>query len=311
MNTSCSPLVTIAIPTYNRAGVFLRQALESALAQTYEPLEIIVADNCSTDQTPILMQDYASDKRVRYVRHKNNLGPHRNFNFCLDAAKGSFFLMLHDDDKIDQDFVEACIAALDQKEDVGYVRTGVRLIDSNGKVTERYPNYAVGTSGSEAVLKWIRCRNFWTLSSTLYEADALRDIGGFSEKEFPLTCDCHATVKIALLQHRGVEIKPVKASFRRHEESITNRLAVNDWVDEWSRLYRRVIELAPSLTARRHFKNEGAEFFSMLAYNHVENLTARRDRYLSYALVYSKFGGKYFPPPVRKRLRILKKRILG
>ena len=89
---------------------FFRQALESALAQNYELLEIIVSDNCSTDDTESLVQSY-SDPRIRYFRHEKNIDPNDNFNFCLQKATGAYFLLLHDDDLIDSTFVRECITA--------------------------------------------------------------------------------------------------------------------------------------------------------------------------------------------------------
>jgi glycosyltransferase involved in cell wall biosynthesis len=304
-----SPLVTIAIPTYNRADGFLKEALQSALQQTYTPLEILVADNCSTDATPELMARYTDDARVRYVRHETNLGPYKNFNFCVEAAQGRFFLMLHDDDRIDPDFVETCMAAVDGPEHVGYIRTGVRLIDKSGDVVERHPNEAEGTRGAEAILRWIRCQNFWTLSSTLYETEALRAVGGFSDDEFPLTCDCYATARIALEEGGGVELRPIKASFRVHDEEITHGVSARRWIDEWGRFHKRLIELAPSPEIRKQFRKEGAEFFSMLAYNYAEDVPSPLSRYAAYALTYSKFRGRYLPPPIRKSLRTFKHKI--
>jgi len=309
MTEKTKPQVTIAIPTYNRADGFLSEALESALAQTYDRIEIIVADNCSTDGTPVLMQNYTGEEGLRYVRHEENLGPHRNFNFCLNAARGVFFLMLHDDDKIDPDFVETCIDALDQTENVGYVRTGVRLINESGVEKRCHPNRAEGTTGAEAVLNWMRCKNFWTLSSTLYETEILRSVGGFSENEFPLTCDCLATVNIAL-ENCGVEIQPVKASFRVHKEQATHKGSVRQWINEWHRFYQYVIKHAPSSSVRRLFRHEGANFFSMLAYNHAERISSTSGRCMMYALVYSKFMGGHLPPPVSKVLHSVKRRML-
>ena len=88
------PLVTIGIPTYNRADGYLRETLESALAQSYPNLEILVADNCSTDNTKLVVESY-KDKRVRYFRHETGLIPNDNFNFCLSQARGYYFLLLH------------------------------------------------------------------------------------------------------------------------------------------------------------------------------------------------------------------------
>ncbi len=72
MVSSDEPLVTIGIPTYNRANNFLRNALGSALNQTYTKLEIIASDNRSTDQTESLVRDF-SDPRIRYIKHQENI----------------------------------------------------------------------------------------------------------------------------------------------------------------------------------------------------------------------------------------------
>jgi glycosyltransferase involved in cell wall biosynthesis len=68
------PLVSIAIPTYNRADCYLRQSLESALRQTYPKVEILVSDNCSGDDTEEFVTGIA-DRRLKYFRHERNIGP--------------------------------------------------------------------------------------------------------------------------------------------------------------------------------------------------------------------------------------------
>ena len=102
------PLVTIGIPTYNRADGYLKDAIESALNQTYANLEIIISDNCSSDDTGLIVESF-NDPRIKYYRHNENIGANNNFNFCLKKASGIFFLLLHDDDLIDEDFVELCM----------------------------------------------------------------------------------------------------------------------------------------------------------------------------------------------------------
>ena len=105
-------LVSIGIPTYNRARTLAR-AVESALAQTHGELEVVISDNASSDGTEALCRQVAADDpRVRYVRHPRNMGPTANFNHLFLACRGDYALMLADDDWLDPDYVARCLALL-------------------------------------------------------------------------------------------------------------------------------------------------------------------------------------------------------
>ena len=93
------PLVSIAIPTWNRSG-YLVSAVRSALSQTYKQIEVVVSDNASTDDTAMRMGEF-SDPRLVFLRQTQNLGMIGNFNACLNAARGSLFVMLSDDDSLE------------------------------------------------------------------------------------------------------------------------------------------------------------------------------------------------------------------
>jgi glycosyltransferase involved in cell wall biosynthesis len=80
MIKTSTPMVTIGIPTYNRARGYLREALESALAQSYSNLEIVVSDNGSTDNTQSVVRSYANP-RIRFFRQQPPVTPNDNFNF--------------------------------------------------------------------------------------------------------------------------------------------------------------------------------------------------------------------------------------
>src|SRR5215813_5462932 len=147
------PLVTIGIPTYNRAGRYLRQALSSALNQSYRHIEVLVSDNCSPDNTEAVVTSF-NDSRIRYIRHPVNIGAIKNFAFCLQEARGKYFLLLHDDDAIDLDFIETCLGAIPVGAEPGIIRTGTRAVDSNGKVLHEMPNQAVGCSTADFFRAW-------------------------------------------------------------------------------------------------------------------------------------------------------------
>jgi glycosyltransferase involved in cell wall biosynthesis len=128
-----APLVSVCVPTYNRAD-FLRASLVSIAAQTYRPLEILISDNASTDDTETICRELAArDARVRYVRHPTNIGLYENHNFCLDESRGAYVGFLHDDDLHAPTLVAENAAMLDAHPSVGLVGTDWDLIDETGR----------------------------------------------------------------------------------------------------------------------------------------------------------------------------------
>jgi len=105
---SISPLVSIGIPTFNRAND-LRRAITSALSQTYVNLEIIVSDNGSTDDTNgVCLTLIREHKNIRYQRLEENVGAIPNFLNVLAASSAEYFMWLADDDWIEPNYVEDC-----------------------------------------------------------------------------------------------------------------------------------------------------------------------------------------------------------
>ena len=194
-HTPGKPLVTIAIPTYNSANKYLESAISSALAQTYLNLEIIVSDNCSKDTTPQLIKKY-TDKRLRYIRQDKNIGPNRNFNFCLQQAKGSYILFLCDDDLIDSDFISVCIDSMSSSLGHSFVRTGVRVIDPFGSIILESKNIVFGGKPEDLFKAWFSKNTSWYLCNTLFNTSALREIGGLQSLHNVLE-DCYAITKLA------------------------------------------------------------------------------------------------------------------
>jgi len=96
--TAPAPRVTIMIPTYGQAP-FLPRAIESALAQDYPALDVVVADDASPDDTGTVVARYLGDARLRYVRNPRNLGRVGNYRSTLEHhARGIFVLNMDGDD---------------------------------------------------------------------------------------------------------------------------------------------------------------------------------------------------------------------
>lgn len=107
-----TPLVTVGIPTYNRA-TFVARAIESVLSQDYPHLEILISDNCSTDSTPNVCQGFADrNPRIRFLRQARNVGATRNFVDLLEHATGDYFMWLGDDDYVDRNYITTALRHL-------------------------------------------------------------------------------------------------------------------------------------------------------------------------------------------------------
>lgn len=98
--------VTIGIPCFNYAH-YLPQALDSALAQTYPNVEVIVIDDCSTDNTEELMR--TKYPHVKYIKHSFNKGLSASRNTGLQNGTGDYFMFLDADDWIDKDLVDLSV----------------------------------------------------------------------------------------------------------------------------------------------------------------------------------------------------------
>jgi len=122
------PLVTAAIPTYNRAR-YLREAVESALAQTYENVEVVVVDDGSTDDTARVVEPYLD--RIRYVRQAN-AGRSAARNRGIEEGRGVYVSFLDSDDRWLPDKLEHHVSVLEERAGVGMVHGHVDVIDHDG-----------------------------------------------------------------------------------------------------------------------------------------------------------------------------------
>lgn len=105
------PLVSIIITSYNRAP-WIDKAIQSSLAQDYANLEIIITDNCSTDNSDEVIRKYVADPRIHYSRNASNIGMLGNFKKGTnELAKGEYVLYVSSDDYLkDPGFVSSAIS---------------------------------------------------------------------------------------------------------------------------------------------------------------------------------------------------------
>jgi len=128
-----SSLVSILIPTYNRKNK-VEIAINSALSQTYENIEIIVSDNCSLDGTIDHIRDlYKNIEKVKIFENSINSGPVSNWINCVEKSSGEFSKLLFSDDTISPNYIEETVRILKSDKDIGFVYTPALIEISSRK----------------------------------------------------------------------------------------------------------------------------------------------------------------------------------
>lgn len=147
------PLVSILIPVYKREKLVV-EAIDSALAQTYKNIEVIVVDNCSPDDTwGVLQQQAAKDSRLKVCRNDSNLGPLRNWRRCIELASGEYGKILFSDDAIHPTYIEKTLPLIHGNHDIGFVYTGVIIHYTHNE--SKVPSYFLGPTGVYESLNYL------------------------------------------------------------------------------------------------------------------------------------------------------------
>jgi len=138
MNPHIDPLVSVGIPVYNGAA-YLRLAIESVLAQTWENLELIISDNASNDDTEGICREYQEkDRRITYIKNATNLGAGPNYDNCFHKSSGKYFKWLAHDDMIAPSFIEKSVGLLEKNPAAVLCFSLIREIDKNNNIIREY-----------------------------------------------------------------------------------------------------------------------------------------------------------------------------
>ena len=220
-----APLVSIMIPTYNRPRYF-RETLESARAQTYPNIEIIVCDNSTDERTAELMQAYEDDVRIRYVRNRAAQTKAENFMPFERLAQGEYLQWCMDDDILLPDKITRMMDAFLREPGITLVTSLRGVVDGDGNYLglwqgnvpvhgtyECYPGAAVG----RATLM-DRANFLGEPSAVLFRRDDLKHHYWRAEaRGYQTISDC--AMWLELMEHGDAVIfaRPLSL-YRRHEE---------------------------------------------------------------------------------------------
>jgi len=289
-------LVSVVIPTYNRAGE-LPSAIESVLGQSYLPLEIIVVDDGSTDGTEAMIR--SRYPQVRYFRQSNR-GPAAARNSGIKAALGRFIAFLDSDDRWTSQKLDRQMALLKERPELGLVFSSVRFVTrSGGTVSERRYDSSFRGRVIERLLSWSGI----VLSSVVVRRDCLDRVGLFEEDliigedwdlYFRLAMDFPVDFVDEPLVLRLIHEKNLQADFSKIELKLQNELRVIERMHSHPRLtgnHRRVRKA----TLHRLLFSTGEWYFEQYQMG-----SARR--YLLKSLPYHPFHGRSYSLFIRSLL---------
>jgi glycosyltransferase involved in cell wall biosynthesis len=220
--------ITVLIPTYNRAHL-LKECLSSVLNQTHKNFEIIVSDNCSTDNTWDLLKRYKRKyKMIKIHRQKSNQGSNRNLKYLINISKGKYCSLLFDDDFWQPDFLYEMNRIL-ENDRFKYIYSDTQWVNKKSKLIKKpFLNIKDGIIPRYSLLKE---NHIYGMTNCVFFNSPK-----FSLRDESLAGDLAFSLELNLL-YDGYHIKKYLYNYRFHE---SNESQLKD-------LYERSIGIFDSL----------------------------------------------------------------
>lgn len=268
---SKNPLVSVIIPVYNRARL-VKRAVKSVLDQTCQDFEVLVVDDCSTDDTAEVV-GALDDSRVRVVRNSTNAGVAFSRNRGIGLARGRFISLLDSDDYYQPAFLERSVARMQESDQrVGFIWTGIRVVDDDGK--EMYTSTWKPPVDGDPYRQFLRSLKIGTGCGLTFKAEALRQVRfdpalrAAEDTEFFLRLarqyrfDYIDEPLIVITKHRGERVtRDVRNTFRTYLSIFrTHRDAICREADVRIKFFEKIMTLAYRCGRRR----VGRRFFRAL-----------------------------------------------
>lgn len=210
VNTSEQPLISIVLPTYNGAR-YLDEAINSILNQTFRDWELIIVDDCSTDDTPKIIRRYAlQDSRIRMIRNDVNKRLPASLNVGFHNAKGKLLTWTSDDNRYLPEALDRMQRVLRNSPDLAMVCADCVFIDEKGNKTDLMATY-----DEYHMLTWDTVG-----ACFMYRHDVLDTVGDY---DVDLFCVEDYDYWQRILKHYGhiERIPEILYEYRFHSESLT------------------------------------------------------------------------------------------
>ena len=223
-----NPLVSIAIPAYK--ANYLKEAIDSALAQTYKNTEIIVVNDVSPETDNIVsIVDSFSDNRIRYYDNEVNLGggdPANNWDKCLSFAKGEYFCLLCDDDIYKPTFIEELLTLTNQFPNSNVFRARCSIIDESGALHDFYPSSPLWETAEDYLMHVLNGFRRQSISEFMLRTQHVRTVGGYAHLPLAWQADYVSIIKFSQSGGIASTNKPL-VNFRMSGQNISSMSSEN------------------------------------------------------------------------------------
>lgn len=202
-----SKLVSIVLPTYNGKD-FLNKSIESCLNQTYQNIELIIINDCSTDTTEQIINSY-TDSRIKYIKNETNQKLPKSLNIGFNFAIGDYFTWTSDDNFYDVTAIEKMVFALESQK-VNLVCAPYFTIDNNDVITgER----SVGKQSDVLIDNVVK-------ACFLYKKEVHKKLNGYNPDLF-LVEDYDFWIRATFGNFKFYQLTEKLYYYRFHENSLT------------------------------------------------------------------------------------------
>ncbi|MDR2105529.1 MAG: glycosyltransferase family 2 protein [Deferribacteraceae bacterium] len=208
-----NPKITVILPTYN-GGQFLAQSVESIIAQTENDWELIIVNDCSTDNTLEIAEGFsAKDSRIQVITNRTNMKLPASLNIGFSKARGRYFTWTSDDNLYKPNALEIMAAYLDNRREVDFITANSDIIGEEGEVLKQKYNTADIRLPVELILG---CN---ISAAFMYRREIAEAVGGYDENLFCAE-DYDYWCRIALAGNIGY-INDNIYQYRKHKNSLS------------------------------------------------------------------------------------------
>lgn len=242
------PLISVIIPNYNHAA-FLHERIDSVLNQTYENIEVFILDDCSTDNSFEVIQQYINHPKVKQViiNEKNSGSTFKQWEKGFQLANGKYIWIAESDDVASLNFLQCLIEAVNGDEDVVLAFSKIQIIDELGKlgpIIGASRTREIRKKGGENFIKdsLFLGNHIYNASSVIFKKSSLTYIDQ-KYKSLRASGDYLFYIEIARTG-KVLEVPVVLDFFRRHKSTVTPRLfASGEAFDNAYVIYKRLQEI--------------------------------------------------------------------